>query len=104
MTISSASTNEIGMPSLLCIKHDKITQYISDSEFLWNCVNSILPGPTETEGNPVLGTAMESLIIANTPLGRVGKPTDVSKLAVFLASDSASWITGQKIAVSGGFD
>ncbi|MGA9639145.1 SDR family NAD(P)-dependent oxidoreductase [Flavobacterium sp.] len=67
-------------------------------------VNSILPGPTETEGNPVLGTAMENFIVANTPLGRVGKPTDFSKLAVFLASDDSSWITGQKIVVSGGFD
>lgn len=67
-------------------------------------VNSILPGPTETEGNRVLGTEMENFIIANTPLGRVGQPTDFSKLAVFLASDSARWITGQKIAVSGGFD
>lgn len=67
-------------------------------------VNAILPGPTETEGNPVLGTAMENFIVANTPLGRVGKPTDLSKLAVFLASEDATWITGQKIVVSGGFD
>jgi 3-oxoacyl-[acyl-carrier protein] reductase len=67
-------------------------------------VNSILPGPTETEGNPVLGTEMEQYIVANTPLGRVGAPKDISKLSVFLASDDASWITGQKISVSGGFD
>ena len=67
-------------------------------------VNAILPGPTETEDNPVLGTAMENFFVANTPLGRVGKPTDLSKLAVFLASEDAAWITGQKIVVSGGFD
>lgn len=67
-------------------------------------VNSILPGPTETEGNRVLGTEMEQYIVANTPFGRVGKPADISKLSVFLASDDASWITGQKITVSGGFD
>lgn len=67
-------------------------------------VNSILPGPTETDGNPVLGTEMESYIVASTPFGRVGKPNDISKLSVFLASDDASWITGQKITVSGGFD
>jgi 3-oxoacyl-[acyl-carrier protein] reductase len=67
-------------------------------------VNSILPGPTETDGNRVLGTEMESFIVANTPFGRVGKPNDISKLSVFLCSDDASWITGQKITVSGGFD
>lgn len=67
-------------------------------------VNSILPGPTETSGNPVLGTEMEQFIVANTPFGRVGQPKDISKLSVFLASDDASWITGQKIGVSGGFD
>ena len=67
-------------------------------------VNSILPGPTETAGNPVLGTEMEQYIVSNTPFGRVGQPKDISKLAVFLASDDASWITGQKISVSGGFD
>nr|WP_315151720.1 glucose 1-dehydrogenase [uncultured Flavobacterium sp.] len=67
-------------------------------------VNSILPGPTETDGNRVLGTEMEQYIVANTPFGRVGKTTDISKLSVFLASDDASWITGQKITVSGGFD
>ena len=67
-------------------------------------VNSILPGPTETSGNPVLGTEMEQYIVANTPFGRVGQPKDISKLSVFLASDDASWITGQKISVSGGFD
>ncbi len=66
-------------------------------------INSILPGPTETEGNQI-GTEMEAFIVANTPLGRTGKTSDISHLAVFLASDDASWITGQKISVSGGFD
>jgi 3-oxoacyl-[acyl-carrier protein] reductase len=67
-------------------------------------VNAILPGPTQTEGNPVAGTPMEDYIAGQTPLGRVGKPEDISMLAVFLASDDAAWITGQKITVSGGYD
>jgi len=67
-------------------------------------VNSILPGPTQTEGNPVAGTPMEDYIVGQTPLGRIGQPDDISALAVFLASDDAAWITGQKITVSGGFD
>lgn len=66
-------------------------------------INSILPGPTETEGNPI-NTDMKAYITANTPLGNVGKTTDISQLAVFLASEEASWITGQKISVSGGFE
>ena len=66
-------------------------------------VNSVLPGPTETEGNPI-NDDMKDYIIANTPLGGIGKTIDVAKLAVFLASDNASWITGQKISISGGFE
>lgn len=67
-------------------------------------VNSVLPGPTQTEGNQVQGSDMESFIINNTPLGRLGQPEDIAKAVVFLASEEAYWITGQKIAVSGGFD
>lgn len=67
-------------------------------------VNSILPGPTQTDGNQIIGTEMEKFIVNDTPFGRIGQPKDISNLAVFLASDDASWITGQKIIVSGGFD
>lgn len=67
-------------------------------------VNSILPGPTQTEGNPIIGSPMEAYIVGQTPLGRIGQPEDIAALAVFLASDDAAWITGQKIGASGGFD
>lgn len=67
-------------------------------------VNAILPGPTQTEGNPIIGSPMEEYIVGQTPLGRIGQPVDIAALAVFLASDDAVWITGQKICVSGGFD
>lgn len=84
---------------------DSITRTLSKELGSKNIrVNSILPGPTQTEGNQVIGTQMEDYIVGQTPLGRVGQPKDISTLAVFLASDDASWITGQKIAVSGGFD
>ena len=69
-------------------------------------VNSILPGATDTEGARGLGVTTgseyEAMFIANTPLGRRGQPEDIAKAAVFLASDDAGWITGEKIAVSGG--
>ena len=42
-------------------------------------------------------------IIKMYPLRRVGKPTDVANLVVFLASDAGSFITGQNISVNGGF-
>ena len=41
-------------------------------------------------------------IIKNIPLGRIGKVDDVSELVMFLASDEASYITGQTISVDGG--
>ncbi|HRP33165.1 MAG TPA: glucose 1-dehydrogenase [Agriterribacter sp.] len=69
-------------------------------------VNSILPGATETEGagraGVTAGSEYEKMFIANTPLGRRGKPGDIAKAAVFLASDDAAWITGEQISVSGG--
>lgn len=67
-------------------------------------VNAILPGPVQTDGNPIKGTDMEAYIKSNTPMGRVGETNDIAKVALFLASDDANWITGQKIGVSGGFD
>ncbi len=83
---------------------DSITQTLSKELGEKNIrVNSILPGPTQTDGNQIIGTDVEKFVVANTPLGRVGKPNDISELAVFLASDDSSWITGQKIGVSGGF-
>ncbi|HTN21478.1 MAG TPA: glucose 1-dehydrogenase [Pelobium sp.] len=69
-------------------------------------INSILPGATETEGatsaGVTTGSEYEKMFIANTPLGRRGQPEDIAKVAVFLASDDASWITGEQISVSGG--
>lgn len=44
----------------------------------------------------------ENISLAATPLGRLGEPEDVAKLVVFLASDAASWITGQTYSVNGG--
>lgn len=68
-------------------------------------INSILPGIVETEGTHTagfIGSETESKLIATTPLGRSGQPEDIAKVAVFLASEDAGWITGEKISVSGG--
>jgi 3-oxoacyl-[acyl-carrier protein] reductase len=68
-------------------------------------INSILPGIVETEGSRsggFIGSEMEARLVATTPLGRTGQPDDIAKVAVFLASEEAGWITGEKISVSGG--
>lgn len=69
-------------------------------------INSILPGATETEGahsaGVTIGSEAEKMFVTNTPLGRRGQPEDIAKVAVFLASDEAAWITGEQISVSGG--
>jgi len=67
-------------------------------------VNSILPGPVETEGTQSIAN-FDTLIadfVGRTPLGRVGQPHDIARVASFLASDEAGWITGQVIPVAGG--
>jgi len=68
-------------------------------------VNSINPGPVETEGLHTAGF-MESDILkqfeAQTPLGRIGQPADITPIAVFLASQDSGWLTGETLMASGG--
>jgi 3-oxoacyl-[acyl-carrier protein] reductase len=66
-------------------------------------VNAIAPGPIETPGTQVLGTELHEQIKKAIPLGRWGKPIDIANLAVFLASDDSSFITGQCIVADGGY-
>jgi 3-oxoacyl-[acyl-carrier protein] reductase len=69
-------------------------------------VNSINPGGVETEGAHaagIIGSDFETAIVAGTPLGRMGQPDDIAGVAVFLASDEARWITGERIHVAGGY-
>ena len=68
-------------------------------------VNAINPGVVETEGTHtagVIGSDFESGAVAQTPLGRVGQPDDIADVAVFLASDDARWLTGERLSASGG--
>ncbi|HEY3760439.1 MAG TPA: SDR family oxidoreductase, partial [Verrucomicrobiae bacterium] len=69
-------------------------------------VNAINPGMIETEGfraAGVAGSEMEKNVVAQTPLGRVGRPQDIGSVAVFLASPDSGWITGETLYVAGGF-
>jgi len=68
-------------------------------------VNAINPGVVETEGTHtagVIGSDFETGAVAQTPLGRVGQPDDIADVAVFLASDDARWLTGERLSASGG--
>jgi 3-oxoacyl-[acyl-carrier protein] reductase len=67
-------------------------------------VNAIAPGATETEGLKTMGLTME---VAKSmgmvmPMGRMGQPDDIARVALFLASDQSSWLTGERISASGG--
>ena len=64
-------------------------------------VNSLSPGAVETEGTAKFSAAFQAMTQV-TPLGRIGTSPDIAKVAVFLASDDSSWITGQDIRVDGG--
>ena len=49
-----------------------------------------------------VGGDFEKQLLAMTPLGRIAQPSDIAPIAVFLASDEASWLTGEIILASGG--
>ena len=66
-------------------------------------VNAIEPGVIATDMNSALSADILAELKEETPLGRIGTPDDVASLALFLASDKASFITGQIIGVDGGF-
>jgi len=68
-------------------------------------VNSVNPGMVETEGTHTagfIGSDFQSALVAQTPLGRVGQPDDIADAVVFLASNDAKWLSGERLLASGG--
>ncbi len=66
-------------------------------------VNGVNPGPTATEGSASLqGGDASAALIAQTPLGRIGQPQDIARIALFLASEDSGWMTGDTLIASGG--
>jgi len=65
-------------------------------------VNAVAPGFVLTALTQDLSDDLKDAILKATPLGRMGKPEEIAYAVAFLASDEASYITGQVLAVDGG--
>jgi 3-oxoacyl-[acyl-carrier protein] reductase len=67
-------------------------------------VNAVAPGMVVTEGLHAMdgGGDFQKFVLSQTPLGRLGKPSDIASAVAYLASPDAEWITGQVVTVSGG--
>jgi 3-oxoacyl-[acyl-carrier protein] reductase len=65
-------------------------------------VNAVAPGFVETELTEGISPEAKKYFLDNIPLGRLGKGTDIAAAVLFLASDLASYITGQVFVVDGG--
>ena len=65
-------------------------------------VNAIAPGFIDTDMTRMLDESQTASLCAQIPAGRFGTPADIAAAAVFLASDSASYITGETLNISGG--
>jgi NAD(P)-dependent dehydrogenase (short-subunit alcohol dehydrogenase family) len=68
-------------------------------------INAVAPGVIETDMTaPMLPfDQLTEPILARTPLGRFGTPADIAPVVLFLASSEARYVTGQTLAVDGGF-
>ncbi len=69
-------------------------------------VNSVNPGMVTTEGNQMAAdpeNEFRKMVLAQTPLGRVGEVDDIAPAVVYLASDDAKWVTGESLYIAGGY-
>ncbi len=66
-------------------------------------VNCVAPGVVDTEMNSVLTKEDINALCEETPLGRIGKPSEIARSILFLASEDANFITGQVLSPNGGF-
>ncbi|HVM98020.1 MAG TPA: SDR family oxidoreductase [Candidatus Acidoferrales bacterium] len=66
-------------------------------------VNAIAPGYVDTALLDFLEPAMKQMIVAQTPIGRLGTPEEVAAVALYLASDDSSYTVGQVISPNGGY-
>jgi 3-oxoacyl-[acyl-carrier protein] reductase len=67
-------------------------------------VNAVAPGLIETDMTRHLSDKVKEEFLKMIPLGRAGQPEDVAQAVLFLASEQASYITGQVLSVNGGMN
>ncbi|MFT9847896.1 3-oxoacyl-[acyl-carrier-protein] reductase [Aneurinibacillus sp. REN35] len=65
-------------------------------------INAVAPGFIETDMTSILGDDTKESLLSQIPLGRLGKPQDIADIVSFVASEKASYITGQVFHVDGG--
>ena len=65
-------------------------------------VNTINPGPVESDMTASWSAEAKQRLAQVTPLGRMGQPIDIARVALFLVSDLSGWMTGQTLEVNGG--
>lgn len=65
-------------------------------------VNAVAPGLVESDFHPTSAREKYAGVVNFTPLGRIGEPTDLAGPVVFLASQEASWVTGEVLEATGG--
>ena len=109
INIGSVAANGVGTASVYSATKgavDSITQALAQELGARKIrVNSLNPGMVETEGVHAagfIGSDFQKEVEARTPLGRIGQPKDIVDIAVFLASDDATWVNGQRIEAAGG--
>ncbi|SMP13974.1 SDR family NAD(P)-dependent oxidoreductase [Shimia sagamensis] len=68
-------------------------------------VNAVAPGFTDTDALAYVKSneEMMGMIVAQTPMGRLGKPEDIASAVLMLAGDRAAWVTGQSVQAGGGY-
>jgi len=112
--LNSSIANTTGLPAFAVYSATKAAvrsfarTWTSDLKDRKIRVNSISPGPIETPIFDKMGLPPEQLqdfgahVITQVPLGRFGKPEEIAKAALFLASDDASYVAGVDLYVDGG--
>ena len=65
-------------------------------------VNAVAPGMIETDMTAVIPEKAKEAMLASIPAGHAGKPEDIANVVAFLASEEASYMTGQVVSVDGG--
>ena len=113
--VTTSAADRIGMPGAVVYAATKaatrsMVRVLANELAARNIrVNAVCPGPIET---PILGKAglppeqLQSVVasmIAKVPLGRMGQPDEIARIALFLASNDSSFVTGAEIVADGGW-